>query len=121
MPVPVKYMDKGWLIKANQYAKKKKWNKTIAEEILWRLPENKIIPISFMVPEDDTKITVTVSIAGKIVEGKTPDVKNHEIHIPWQLWEKLPEVESPDETTDECVDNPEEGMGYGAKKFLGLD
>ena len=117
MGVPIKYMDRGWVMKANKYAKKKGWKKTIPEEMLWRLPENKIIPICFMVPEDDTKITVTLTVDANLEKGKAT---NYELHIPWQLWEKLPEIEAPDESVEDESDTPEDGMGEGAKKFLGL-
>ena len=114
----IKYMDRGWIMKANAYAKSKGWKKTIADELLWRIPENKIVPICFMVPEDDVKMTVTLTVHADLKKGKAV---NYELHIPLQLWEKLPEIEAPEESADD--EEPESGgdsMGHGAKEFLGL-
>lgn len=114
----VKYMDRGWVQKANAYAKSKGWSKTIPEEVLWRLPENKIIPICFMVPEDDIKMIVTLTVDANLEKEKAT---NYELHIPIQLWEKLPEVEAPDDSSSAEGDNkPGDGMGFGAQRFLGL-
>jgi hypothetical protein len=113
----VKYMDKGWAIKANAYAKKKGWKHTIKDEELYRLRDNKILPISFMVPVDDIKLTVHLTVDANLETG---EAINKQLDIPLQLWEKLPSVEEdqlPPEPEDD-QDPPEEGLSEGAKAFL---
>lgn len=115
----VKYMDKGWAIKANTYAKRRGWKYHIKEEELWRLKDGKILPISFMMPEDDKKMVIHLTIDANLETG---EAINRKLHIPLQLWDKLPSVEEdqlpPD--SDEGLDEepPEEGMSHGAKDFL---
>lgn len=117
MGTQIKYMDKGWLIRANDYAKKKKWKKTIPSEVLSTLPDNKIIPICFMVPEDDEKMVITLTVYANLKKKKAV---NYDLHIPLALFEKLPEVEAPDIEHEDSDDNTGDGMGSGAKEFLGL-
>jgi len=110
----VKYMDKGWLLKANKYAEKKGWEETISLPVLYSLKEDEIVPISFMLPEDDERICITLTLGAEYDKSKA---KNYKLHIPWQLWEKLPEVDMPEEkSTDD--DSEDGGMSDAASRWL---
>ena len=113
----VKYMDRGWIMKANNYAIKKGWKATLSMTTIYSIKEDTMVPISFMVPEDSDIICVTLTIGGEYDKTKA---ENHKLHIPWQLWEKLPSVEMPDVTSsDEPTDDDgEPPISDAASKWL---
>ena len=48
----VKYMDRGWILKANTYAIKRGWKETLSMTTIYSIKEDALVPISFMLPED---------------------------------------------------------------------